>query len=409
MLQMERGSAVECVNRSFVRIIIRSSKYLFLSIIFVYYLFIHHILFIFIEVSHHKIVHPYRIKKMPQKWIFLGAIVVGCLSPAFVQAKLEEEGRLVQVFDKVLDESTAKWLHQECLQLPKSHGKEYGFIFPLETDLVDKHSPVEQFLNQLIRELYENSERFYVEYWTRTKWMLVAPHQDMDEEHNRQVLAAGKKQYGRPTTFHHPETGHVLYLDVGSKVRGPTVIWNVTKGGDFAYSEETEMIIVPAVHGRLTRFQGDRLHGVPRPFDVFWTNQRDAGLLEPTEEWIRSVLLFNLWPVGDDHHKPGIILSIATTDAVPVKIKHKSNAFQDWKEVIIEPLPRTADMDPATSKFKIPLMGDEERRGTSDLLARLEAQTSMAQEAFGEESKVTSAMVQAEKPRASFSFMGIEF
>eukprot|EP00980_Cylindrotheca_fusiformis_P021707 scaffold8535_cov132-Cylindrotheca_fusiformis.AAC.15 len=307
---------------------------------------------------------------------------------------------LAKIYDDVIDSETIEWLYDECIKI-ENDGRavlDIGFEFPLDEPA--KYAPMEQFLNDLLLQLYPNGDRYFVEYWTRRKWILVQSHADMDEEFNREMIQSGKGGYG--DSFRHPEVGHVLYLKVGERVRGPTVIWNVTRGGDFSEREgPSEMIIVPAVPGRLTRFQGNMLHGVPRPADVFWTVQMDGGQHEPVDLWQRSVVLFNLWPVSKG--KPGIEISNASSTSCAVS--KTCNSFEEWTEVPIVPLPSDQK---STSKFKMPLMGDRERRGTESLVAKLETQ-SPALEAFSEASKVSSAIVTGEPRKAWFSFMGIEF
>jgi hypothetical protein len=72
--------------------------------------------------------------------------------------------------------------------------------------------------------------------------------------------------------YMHPEMGHVLYLDIGKSVQGLTIVWNVTNGGEFYQQRTSEMIVIPAVQGRLLRFQGNALHSVPRPADLYWSH-----------------------------------------------------------------------------------------------------------------------------------------
>lgn len=323
---------------------------------------------------------------------------------SILQVVAGELDQLAKVFDNVLDAETAAWLHQECLQVERD-GKDIGFQFPLDEPA--KYTPVEQFLNKLLLELYPRGDdndppSYFVEYWTRSKWMLIMSHADMDEAHHEKLLLSGATGFGG--NLRHPEIGHVLYLKVGSNVRGPTVVWNVTRGGDFMDGQDTEMVIVPAVEGRLTRFQGDKLHGVPRPGDVYWTIQQDGNQHEPEELWMRSVLLFNLWPVKKG--KPGIVISEAKEqEAVP--ISQSCNSIQDWQ--VVESI--LLDSDPseeARNKFKMPLMGDVERRGTDKIVAKLETQSNV-KAAMMEESKVTTSTVTGERKKAWFSFMGIEF
>ncbi|KAL3940531.1 MAG: hypothetical protein SGBAC_004959 [Bacillariaceae sp.] len=314
-----------------------------------------------------------------------------------LQVAVGELDELAQVYDNLLDPETADWLHQECLQVERDK-KDIGFRFPLQNPA--KYHPVEQFLNNLLLELYPNgsqAEDYYVEYWTRSKWMLIMSHADMDEEHHEKLLLSGATGFGH--TLRHPEIGHVLYLKVGRKVRGPTVVWNVTRGGEFADGQENEMIVVPAVEGRLTRFQGDKLHGVPRPGDVYWTVQQDGNQHGP--DWMRSVLLFNLWPVSKG--KPGIVISEPKEEANA--ISHSCKSIGDWK--VAERTPLAASEETRT-KFKMPLMGDAERRGTESIVTKLET-LSDAKAAMMEKSKVTTSTVMGERKKAWFSFMGIEF
>jgi hypothetical protein len=311
----------------------------------------------------------------------------------FVLCKIET---LAEVYDNVLDSETTEWLHGECLKAEQSQS-DVGFAFPLKQPL--RHSTIEQFLNNLLFELYPDGNGYYVEYWTRNKWVLISAHQDMDEEHEKQMQLSGKTRYGDKLI--HPETGHVLYLKVGSQVKGPTVVWNETRGGDFS-EQSSEMVIIPAVQGRLTRFQGNALHAVPRPAGVYWTKRVDSGSHEP--EYMRSVILFNTWPMNKE--KP---IGIDISDAIDkdIEMNRFCNKKGQWKDVFIESL--SSDPDPSeTSTFKIPLMGDLERRGTEDFVAKLQTQTK-AKEAFLEKTKVSSAVVRVEANKAWFSFWGYEF
>jgi hypothetical protein len=71
--------------------------------------------------------------------------------------------------------------------------------------------------------------------------------------------------------FRYPLRGHVLYLQVGTDVRGPPtcVFTDVHGGGDLVRPESFELSVVPAVPGRLLRFKGDLLHAVPCPTDLW--------------------------------------------------------------------------------------------------------------------------------------------
>ena len=115
-----------------------------------------------------------------------------------------------------------------------------------------------------------------MEYWSRQEWKHIEAHADVDEK-----LAAG----GGPLRY--PEHGHVLYLEVGPKVQGPTCVW---EGGAF----DGAMTTVPAVPGRVLRFQGKLQHAVPRPADV-WLSPFVISQSGSAEDFVRSVVLFNCW------------------------------------------------------------------------------------------------------------------
>ena len=103
----------------------------------------------------------------------------------------------------------------------------------------------------------------FVEYWGRARWSSVPAHYDCDE--GRLVNAR---------TLRQPTHAHVLYLDVPDDVRAPTVLWRPAPGADGAplaeiasggHRRAVEVFVSPAVGGRLLRFCGSWVHGVPRP------------------------------------------------------------------------------------------------------------------------------------------------
>lgn len=86
----------------------------------------------------------------------------------------EDSPPMVRVYDNVLSAPAADWLHQESLKLSKGNKVT---LFPLEEPT--RHTVVEQFLDQLLRQLYPNAE-FYVEFWKRSEWHHILAHADMD-------------------------------------------------------------------------------------------------------------------------------------------------------------------------------------------------------------------------------------
>jgi hypothetical protein len=178
-------------------------------------------------------------------------------------------------------------------------------------------------LDKILTELDDNSP--YVEYWSRQEWRNIEAHADIDEFLAKaQDADASRSDYSSDNIkaaapFRYPDHGHVLYLQVGSNVRGPTCIFpKRSSGGDLlrpininingghvlndgqvvdnSVRNVVELVTVPAVPGRLVRFEGKDLHAVPRPTDLWLLKfVQGAPKYEPEVEWGRSVILFNTW------------------------------------------------------------------------------------------------------------------
>jgi hypothetical protein len=190
-----------------------------------------------------------------------------------------------QIFDNIISEASRKVLHHVACENGLSHN-----LFHRSVATTSSTSPLENALMEILNELDDSSP--YFEYWCRQEWRHIEAHADVDE--NRAKLL------GRTSQLRYPTHGHVLYLQVGTHVRGPTCLFdNCTSGGDIAMascSEDLRLITVPAVEGRLLRFPGHILHAVPRPTDL-WTLPFLQGSppFTPTHMYERSVVLFNTW------------------------------------------------------------------------------------------------------------------
>ena len=166
--------------------------------------------------------------------------------------------RAPAVFDEVLDESTRARL---------------AATRPIRWALYDRkaaqpRNAQERAIESMLDALGDNSR--YVEYWGRPRWGSIPAHFDCDE--------GGLVERG---VLRHPTSAHVLYLDVPPEVRGPTVLWRPrgeaassedgggaaggAAGGNGAEEAGARIFTVPAVGGRLLRFCGSWVHGVPRP------------------------------------------------------------------------------------------------------------------------------------------------
>jgi len=409
-----------------------------------------------------------------------GAVATATTTTTTIASFRDKELPIATVYDDVLPPATAEWLHELCSDWnedTKAHNaesttkdennnilnpnpKDLVFEFPLKNP--QQHTPLQRFLNDLIWQMVlkeeetdnddqerltttaSTSPRFYVEYWTRQQWHHILAHQDMDEgwerllrkqrhecserqtqnqnaeqsssEDDNNCLETIKKQ-----KFKHPFAGQVLYLKVGTKVRGPTVVFDAANGGDLAQSpnqnnNSTTMVSVPAVSRRLLRFPGDRLHAVPRPHDVYWTFDQSQNNLH-TPDYVRSVLLFNLWDTlpedklldcgdkifrsdqttcwnNDDKEQPPPASPEAKEGA-----SETCNPRTNWKSIPV--LHRKGVPDPPDEQqpqqatpslfsllwewlagggnqlqhevFQIPLLGDAYKRGMSGYVARMKS------------------------------------
>mmetsp|Transcript_41841 Transcript_41841/g.100430 ORF Transcript_41841/g.100430 Transcript_41841/m.100430 type:complete len:363 (+) Transcript_41841:2-1090(+) len=213
---------------------------------------------------------------------------------------------VVQVWNDVINDETCNSLHEAACQIGLGH-RVFSRNMNDDNDNNDDGggggptNNIENIIDDILSELDDKSN--FVEYWTRQEWRHIEAHADIDE-----YLA--KRQQQDP--FLYPVNGHVLYLQVGEKVRGPTCVFPGRRsGGDLlkdldqsssssssspSSSSAVELVTVPAVPGRLLRFQGDYLHAVPRPTDLWFLKfVQGAPQFEPESEWGRSVILFNTW------------------------------------------------------------------------------------------------------------------
>jgi len=349
------------------------------------------------------------------------------------------------------------------------------FEFPLEHP--ERHRPLQRFLNDLVWQMLllegRNDEqgafdtttvpRYYVEYWTRQQWQHILAHQDMDEGWERRLQkerhecqerrrAAANKSGGTPSDeneencdtmssdrgFRHPVTGQVLFLKIGPEVQGPTVVFDVLKGSDLvapnrasktngdnttaatATTKTTKTITmasVPTLEGRLLRFRGDRLHAVPRPYDVYWTFDQSRNHIH-TPQTQRSVLLFNLWKQHDDNDSLSMPLGKVLDCGDGSFPRDRTTCFEkwniesgsenvpssdvshhpmcrrkkDWERVSFVEMPSTRDPDPQEASswrellwewlaggtqqqefFQVPLLGDAHKRGMAEFVARMQS------------------------------------
>lgn len=304
------------------------------------------------------------------------------------------DGADVSVWDNVVPLKVRNDLHKEASSSGLGHR-----VFRR-----GKHTnTIERALDGILEELTGDGtqEEQYVEYWARQEWRHIEAHADVDEHLARSQDAAGHLEHA----FQYPTRGHVLYLQVGTEVKGPTCLFpnrssggdllspvksnNMDTGGGSAAAAEVELVTVPAVPGRLLRFHGNILHAVPRPTDL-WLLLFVKGTqeFEPEETWGRSVILFNTWPASPQdihteerqHRESNMLEGEISRD---YSMCHSRHTWQPL-DVAIPPTEVSKEETKHTESTKIWLLGNERRRNhmmrTIKLLAPEEIRSALAEE-----------------------------
>ena len=290
-------------------------------------------------------------------------------------------------------------------------------------------TPIEHAIDSALTEMGETTK--LCEYWSREEYMNIDAHADIDE--------AMLEDEGRVRC---PEMGHILYLQVKKDLRGPTCVFpNEKNGWGLNEGNGKDVVIVPAVVGRILRFPGSAMHSVPKP-PHRWTltvkeekrlrdeercNDEDE-CVEEDEEWYddedddddedaeieRTVLLFNTWADAEPGPK-GVTGDIAT-GALPEGIElskedidaylksQEVQIFADWEEdcgknfeyVRSNPASEWRLLEIAhkqsehTEPLHVPLMGMEKRRMYPKKSAQLLGSLELIKIAVEEENQATS-------------------
>jgi len=229
---------------------------------------------------------------------------------------------IIRILDGVFDEDACMELHY--LAEEHSERTEGSSVFswnPSEDENDEDDAvvltPIEHALKSVLQALYpkdakldnnDQTKDWMVEYWSRSEYMNIDTHADIDE---RYLLD--------DADIRCPHYGHVLYLQVDPTVRGPTCVFPQRLGGwqDDGHDNNsnvaehtttsTLVTVVPAVSGRVLQFPGSAMHAVPKPatlwFQTLEEQQQQVTLEEEEEEEEeedddtieRSVILFNVW------------------------------------------------------------------------------------------------------------------
>ena len=341
-----------------------------------------------------------------QLFVFIKVDALSSTTSAFnnqidTNIRCHDDRAPVKVWDNTLRPETVSILHNQASQRGLGHS-----IFKRSSDR-SILSPIEQTLDNLLTSLNDTSP--IVEYWSRQEWRHIEAHADIDE-----LLVRDQQKQQTPMndlTFRFPKNGHVLYLQVGSSVQGPTCLFPkchfgsdlLGKTDDKNDNNEVSVITVPAVPSRLLRFQGDLLHAVPRPADLWFRKfVVGTGETEPEEEWGRSVILFNTWRDEDDGPLNVLPESINEETSVTDRTKLEARSVEEWQEMPIhqhmsdkimnpdsedeECLNNEDEMDYSTAK--VWLLGDYARRNCQTRTVKLFAPESQMRKALEDRSTV---------------------
>jgi hypothetical protein len=263
-----------------------------------------------------------------------------------------------------------------------------------------------------------------VEYWSREEYMNIDAHVDIDEKGLPTGIEDADLVCGSHLVV--PSSSHVMYLDVN--VKGPTCVfpskrvgWGLELEGitnDITTGSKAgvDLVIVPAVQGRILKFPGAAFHSVPCPNDRWLLDDEeqlqlqmmenleqedddddelyvydddddddddDDGIEE--EEIERSVLLFNTWPndgpVPRDAYQNGSYWSTQgamSEDEVAAVVEEwerdfwvnakliRCNSACDWRNQSI--IANNGDKEDSQKQsqrqqqIRVGLMGEENRR-----------------------------------------------
>lgn len=301
----------------------------------------------------------------------------------------------VHVYDNAITAWGSDTLHSAASKSGLGH-KYFSRPLKMEGDVPIIEQALDNILSELGDIVDENNIQ-YVEYWTRQEWRHIESHADVDEHlaKEQDILIGNGDEIGE-YSFRYPENGHVLYLKVGSEVRGPTCVFpEIETGGSLLQQPKTEVITVPAVPGRLLRFNGSLLHSVPRPADLWLLPfVQGAPKHEPEEMYGRSVILFNTWLENPPKDVPQVVEKNHKDDGIDYgPIVNKKEVWEKQSLLSSSCDSTTSVEDPEEEdmgKIKIWLLGNPRRRDHPLRAIKMKARRNIAKKAFMEERKVSS-------------------
>lgn len=300
----------------------------------------------------------------------------------------------VEIIENVFNPAACEMLHYLAIE-HNERTNDGSSLFTRPPHNKRPLTPIEHAIHSALTEMGDNTKR--VEFWSREEYMNIDTHADIDET----ML----EDEGRVRC---PETSHILYLQVKEGLRGPTCVFpNEKSGWGLNEGDGKDLVIVPAVEGRILRFPGSAMHSVPKPPHRWLLSREEEKQLRDEEkcceedddddefydddefedeEIERSVLLFNTW--SDDEPPPIGVTGDIATGALPegIELSKEDSAaylksqdeqiFAEWKEdyginfervgsnpasewSVIEIVHKQCDQ---TEPLHVSLMGMEKRR-----------------------------------------------
>ncbi|GMI38599.1 hypothetical protein TrCOL_g11488 [Triparma columacea] len=140
-------------------------------------------------------------------------------------------------------------------------------------------------------------------------------HRDIDETHGKTlppVPPFGDVEVSKDD-FHYPAFGHVLYCGIEGDDElvngaGGTVL--LSSSSNTTTQHSTNLFVVPPRPGRLLRFKGDLMHGVPRPALSYFNSDEISLLGDRRRREGRVQRSFKL-SVHDDPSNPSLVSTFA--------------------------------------------------------------------------------------------------
>ncbi len=216
---------------------------------------------------------------------------------------INKEDETVQVFDNVF----SSFACEELSYLAENHssrGNDGSSIFTRPPLNERPLTPIENAIDSFLSSIGDTTS--LVEYWSRDEHINIDTHADIDEV-----------QLMDENVIRCPKMAHVLYLQVEDDLRGPTCVFLDKRKGwgskedeisPTDYKSSIDLVVTPAINGRVLRFPGDSMHAVPCPADRWFLNideqndlvkesvDEDSDNDDYDDEFReRSVILFNTW------------------------------------------------------------------------------------------------------------------